>query len=138
MLRTLCQHRKNRRFHAICDSAYGGQSVLWRLIEGPPTPVTELRPGIPRELVAICEKAMARDGKQRYPDMSALAKDLSAFMEQRVVEAYETGAWAEARKWVRRNKGLATTLAASLVLALGATGSVGYVQAAGRREAEHR
>lgn len=28
MLRILCQHRKNRRFHAICDSAYGGQSVL--------------------------------------------------------------------------------------------------------------
>jgi SRSO17 transposase len=28
MLRILCGHRKNRRFHAICDSAYGGQSVL--------------------------------------------------------------------------------------------------------------
>lgn len=31
MLRVLCRHRQNRRFHAICDSAYGGQSVLGHL-----------------------------------------------------------------------------------------------------------
>lgn len=31
MLTLLCQHRKNRRFHAIADSAYGGQSVLCHL-----------------------------------------------------------------------------------------------------------
>lgn len=28
MLSILCQHRQNRRFHAVADSAYGGQSVL--------------------------------------------------------------------------------------------------------------
>jgi hypothetical protein len=31
MLRILCQHRANRRFHALADSAYGGQSVLGEL-----------------------------------------------------------------------------------------------------------
>lgn len=31
MLHVLCNYRKNRRFHAIADSAYGGQSVLCRL-----------------------------------------------------------------------------------------------------------
>ncbi|HEY3395429.1 MAG TPA: transposase [Lacipirellulaceae bacterium] len=31
MLHLLCSHRKNRRFHAICDSTYGGQSVLCQL-----------------------------------------------------------------------------------------------------------
>jgi len=31
MLRVLCNHRQNRRFHAIADSAYGGQSVLAHL-----------------------------------------------------------------------------------------------------------
>lgn len=31
MLGVLCRHRKNRRFHAVADSAYGGQSVLNRL-----------------------------------------------------------------------------------------------------------
>lgn len=31
LLRILCKHRANRRFHALVDSAYGGQSVLGRL-----------------------------------------------------------------------------------------------------------
>lgn len=31
MLRLLCGHRKNRRFHALADSLYGGQSVLAEL-----------------------------------------------------------------------------------------------------------
>ena len=31
MLRLLCRHRQNRRFHAVADSAYGGQSVLANL-----------------------------------------------------------------------------------------------------------
>jgi hypothetical protein len=31
MLEVLCRHRKNRRFHAIADSAYGGKGVLGNL-----------------------------------------------------------------------------------------------------------
>jgi hypothetical protein len=31
MLGILCRHRQNRRFHALADSAYGGQSVLSQL-----------------------------------------------------------------------------------------------------------
>jgi hypothetical protein len=31
MLHVLCNHRKNKRFHAVADSAYGGQSVLCHL-----------------------------------------------------------------------------------------------------------
>ncbi|MGH7487751.1 MAG: transposase, partial [bacterium] len=31
LLQRLCEHRKNKRFHAVADSAYGGQSVLGRL-----------------------------------------------------------------------------------------------------------
>jgi len=31
MLRLLCRHRQNRRFHAVVDSAYGGRNVLGNL-----------------------------------------------------------------------------------------------------------
>jgi hypothetical protein len=31
MLEVLCEHRQNKRFHAIADSAYGGKSVLGNL-----------------------------------------------------------------------------------------------------------
>jgi formylglycine-generating enzyme required for sulfatase activity len=59
---------------------------------------------------------MARNPERRYPDMGALAADLSAYVEHRVVRAYETGAVAELRKWVERNRGLAAALASALAL----------------------
>ena len=77
--------------------------------KGPPDPVHARATDIPAELVAICEKAMARNPRARYADMLELAEDLRAFLEHRVVQAYETGALAELRKWVRRNRRLAGT-----------------------------
>ena len=59
---------------------------------------------------------MAREASARYADMPALADDLAAYVEGRVVRTYETGAWAEAKKWVRRNKPLALSLAGAVVL----------------------
>jgi len=106
--------------------------AIWRWVqEGPPKTLHQLSPSTPAELVAICEKAMSREISARYPDMAALAEDLAAYVEGRVVRAYEAGAWAEAKKWVRRNTALAAALAAGvLVLVAGlATSSGLYVRA---------
>ncbi len=100
-------------------AAISPRQVLWRLIEGPPVPAHALKKGLPAELVAIQEKAMARQPAARYRDMSELAEDLSAFLEQRVVSAFQTGAVAELRKWTQRNKPLAAALAAVLVVLVG-------------------
>ena len=94
-------------------------AILRRVQEGPPASVSRLAPDAPAELVAICEKAMARDPTARYADMSMLAEDLRAYLERRVVAAYETGAVAELRKWVVRNKPLAAALAAGVLLLAG-------------------
>ncbi len=112
--------------------------VLIRLMKGPPTPVHELNPDVPPELVAICEKAMERDLDDRYESMEDLADDLRAYLERRVVRAYETGAVAELRKWVARNKALAATAAVAILSALGGLGATGYVQAEGRRAADEQ
>jgi formylglycine-generating enzyme required for sulfatase activity/serine/threonine protein kinase len=111
-------------------------AIWYRVQEGPPTPLHELAPDQPAELIAICEKAMARDPARRYRDMSELGEDLRAFLEQRVVGAYETGALAELRKWVQRNRPLAASLAAAIVLALVGLGGIGYVEARSRRTEE--
>ena len=97
--------------------------VLRWVQEAAPRSLHELRSDLPPELVAICERAMDRDRSKRYADMGALAEDLSAFIEGRVVHAYETGAWAESRKWVRRNRSLAAALALVLVLLAGGLGA---------------
>ncbi|NOT29767.1 MAG: SUMF1/EgtB/PvdO family nonheme iron enzyme, partial [Planctomycetes bacterium] len=54
--------------------------------------------------------------EQRYPGMGALAEDLRAFLEGRVVRAHATGPLVELRKWVGRNRSFAGVL-----LALGAS-----------------
>jgi len=95
------------------------QRAIWaRVQEGPPASLNQVAREAPAELVAICEKAMAREIKDRYPDMTALARDLRAYLENRVVSAYESGPIAELRKWVKRNKALAATAAAALLAVL--------------------
>ncbi len=94
----------------------GPRRVLARLEQGPPAPLHERAPGAPAELIAICERAMARDARDRYASVIDLAEDLRAYVEQRVVKAYETGAVAELRKWIVRNRALATAMVAVVVL----------------------
>jgi len=81
----------------------------------PPTPIEAVAADAPPELAAICDRAMARDPGQRYASMSAFGDDLRSYLEGRVVAAYETGAWAELRKWVRRNRAVAASIAVALV-----------------------
>ncbi len=90
------------------------RTVLSMVCQGPPATLISQRKDIPAELVAICEKAMSRDSTKRYPDTMSLGDDLRAYLENRVVGAYETGAFAEAKKWMARNKGLAAASTAAL------------------------
>jgi len=90
--------------------------AVWQLVQlGPPPPLRDLARGVPEELEAICEKAMAQKPENRYADVEALALDLRAYLESRVVRAHRTGAVAEFTKWVARNKGMAAAIAATLV-----------------------
>ncbi|MCE9592597.1 MAG: SUMF1/EgtB/PvdO family nonheme iron enzyme [Planctomycetes bacterium] len=124
------------------------KEVLARVVEGPPRSLSSIDHTLPAELVAICEKATAREPHARYPDMLALADDLRAYLERRVVAAYEAGALAEMKKWIARNKALATASAGvvvSLLIGLIVSSSL-YVKAdratdladAKAKEAEHR
>jgi serine/threonine protein kinase/formylglycine-generating enzyme required for sulfatase activity len=100
----------------VRDGESASNYAVWRWVrEGPPAPLLQECPHAPAELAAICERAMQREPAARYPDMAALADDLSAFLEGRVVEAFESGALAEARKWVRRNPALSGALGAALL-----------------------
>jgi formylglycine-generating enzyme required for sulfatase activity/serine/threonine protein kinase len=98
--------------------------ILEDLAEGPPKAIEELQKGVPAELVAIVGKAMARERDGRYPTTAALAADLRAFLAMRAVQAYRTGALVELKLWVRRNKPLAASLlAAMLILVVGIVAS---------------
>ncbi len=94
--------------------------ILLRLTQGPPQSLAALNASLPGEFLAICEKAMARHPAARYADMAAMALDLRAFLDQRVVQAYRVGAWQEFKKWCRRNRTAAWLAATALVLLVSA------------------
>jgi formylglycine-generating enzyme required for sulfatase activity len=96
-------------YHEFASSTRASE-LLEHVKAGPPWPIEELAPGQPAELLAICRKAMQRERERRYPSMEALANDLRDFHEGRVVRALESGAWAELRKWIGRNRRTAAAL----------------------------
>lgn len=115
--------------------------VLTRILAGPPPGLEGLNANTPPELIAICEKAMARERKARYSDMLLLAADLRAFLEGRVVSAFEAGTWAQARKWVQRNRALSFAAAAGVLALVGGLSAslwLGQRSAKNARLAEER
>jgi len=123
---------------------YGGEAsrspmeILEALGAGPPPPLRSLDADVPPELEAVCERAMERDPARRYPDVMALAGDLRAFLEGRVVAAYESGAVAELRKWVARNRATAAAAAAAVLLAIAGSIGVTVSEASRRAQVEER
>ncbi len=81
------------------------------VLGSPPTPLGQLQLSAPRELLAICAKAMATAPDERYENVMAMADDLRAFLEGHVVRAYATGTFARLRKWTQRNRNLAAAIA---------------------------
>ena len=123
--------------HPPYDPTGKTDSELRREIESrDPKPIEQLDRNVPSELVAICESAMARNLEERYGTMDKLQADLQAFLDRRVVKAYETGPWAEFRKWVTRNKTAAASLAAAILAIVGGLAFSGAVQAKARDDIE--
>ena len=112
--------------------------ILRDVVDGPPKRIEELQKGVPAELVAIVERAMHRERDGRYPNVLELAADVRAFLAQRVVKAYRTGAIVEMKLWVRRNRALAGSLAAAvLILVAGIAGtSTFWLEANARARSE--
>ena len=116
-LGTLLYHLLAGHMPYVQPGICANQHAIWRWVqEGPPIPLSRAARGAPAELTAICEKAMSRTLADRYADMEELALDLRAFLENRVVAAYESGAVAELKHWVKRNRGVTATAAAAAVI----------------------
>ncbi|HEV8114046.1 MAG TPA: bifunctional serine/threonine-protein kinase/formylglycine-generating enzyme family protein [Planctomycetota bacterium] len=107
--------------------------VVARVLAGPPAALHRLDAELPGELVAICEKAMARDPSDRYADMREMAADLRAYLESRVVQAYRTGASARIAKWVARNRWLSVAILAAVVIAISASAAIVTLQRRSQR-----
>ncbi|HEY1554388.1 MAG TPA: protein kinase [Kofleriaceae bacterium] len=90
--------------------------------ERAPRPLGELAQEIPRELVAIVERAMAFRAADRYADARQLADDLKQFQTGGLVGAYEYTAWLRVRRWVRKHRAVvsAAAIGAAALIVVGA------------------
>lgn len=117
------------------DSASTGpHDVLSAVRAGPPPPFDRKAGAIPAELAAICAKAMARERERRYQSMMALANDLRAWLEGRVVGAYRTGPVAHLVKWSARQRLAAGLLLLLLIVSASSAATLGFLY----RQSEHR
>lgn len=112
------------------------RQVLERLRSGPPLPLPAASRDAPQELVAICNRAMARPKAARYADAVALAEDLRAWLDGRVVRAYQSGALAELKSWIRRNRLAALSQASAVILLVVGLLAVITVQEQARRRVQ--
>ena len=79
---------------------------------------------VPVALQAVTLKAMATDRTKRYASVEAFAADIEAYQNGFATSAEDAGAWKRVKLWVGRNKVLAGSAAAMLVVVSGFTAKV--------------
>ena len=86
-------------------------------------PLAEREPGIPLDLIAIAEKALARRAEERYADGQAFADDLRRFQTGQLVAAHEYTTLQLVRRWLRRHR-TSVLISAAFTIALIVAGAV--------------
>jgi WD40 repeat protein len=105
------------------------EEVLRRVRDGELPPLARVAPGLPRDLIAIVDKAMARAPAERYPTAKQMAEDLRRFHTGQLVEAHDYTAWQRVARWVRRRRALvvAAAIGVAAVAAIGVASVVRIV-----------
>jgi hypothetical protein len=92
-----------------------------------PRPVQQLVPEVPRDLAALCEKAMAPRREDRYPSAESLAADLDAWLHGRQVSAHVYRPTELLTRFVKANR-VTVLVAAAAFVALLALGVASYLR----------
>ncbi|HEY4182598.1 MAG TPA: serine/threonine-protein kinase [Kofleriaceae bacterium] len=99
-----------------------GDDLIEYVAARPVVPIGRLVRGIPTELAAIVDKALAFDIAQRYPDAAALAEELRRFLAGQLVAAHEYTLRERVVRLIKRNRtAVAVGLLALVVLAVVST-----------------
>jgi WD40 repeat protein/serine/threonine protein kinase len=98
-------------------SPYGGEvpaDVVRQVIAGPPRRLLSYDKRTPDDLLAIVDKAMARDRSHRYRNGTELASDLKLLQAGQLVAATRYSTLALTKRWMNRHRAPLLTAAALL------------------------
>jgi WD40 repeat protein len=99
-------------------------AVRAQILRGRPKALRKLEPNLGPELVAIAERALARDKSERYPDAKHLATDLDAFMSGSRVLAHQYSMFDLVRRFARRHRAASWVALLAIVVLVGVAGSL--------------
>jgi len=122
-----------RPFATVTDLA----DLVEHVAKHAPARIAELVPEAPAELIAIAEKAMARDASERYPTAEGLARDLRQFQAGKLVAAHSYSRMQLLRRWIARNAA-AVAVASAALLVLAITGVLAFRKIASERDEARR
>ena len=91
-------------------------AVLTAVLAGPPQSLATRGLELPADLIAIVDKAMAREAADRYPTAKQLAEDLKKFQTGQLVAAHRYTRLQLALRWLRRHR--AASVAALAIVAV--------------------
>ena len=89
--------------------------IIRQLLESEPIGPRKVEASVPRDLEAICLKALSKEPDQRYPSVLHFAEDLRRWQTNMPVHACRISPLTRAAKWTRRNKLTAAGLSALVV-----------------------
>ncbi|HEU0037148.1 MAG TPA: serine/threonine-protein kinase [Kofleriaceae bacterium] len=116
-----------------------GNEVLEQVKTQPCRAVRAREPGAPADLVAIVDKAMARDPADRYADAGELAQDLARFQTGQLVAAHHYTPPQLFWRWLRRHRiAVAVAVIAMIALVVGGAVSVSRILHAQAQDARRR
>jgi len=109
--------------------------LLEAIRRAPPPPLAELRPDLPRDILAVVETAMARAPELRYRTAREFALDLARARRGERVQSRRTSRWRLAGDWIRRNRAVAI-VALVVAVATAVTGAMATLVGAAHIEME--
>ena len=90
--------------------------ILDKIKNHKPLPLKIVDPGIPTDLQTVVEKSIEKDPRKRYQTASEFSEDLRLFLDGRPIKARRVSHLEQFVSWGRRNPGIATSLAAVILL----------------------
>jgi eukaryotic-like serine/threonine-protein kinase len=88
-------------------------SLLRAIVDEPVVPLQAKRPGLPRDLAVVCQKALEKLPGARYASAGAMADDLRCWLQGYAISARPVGAAGRLWRWSKRHP-----LSAALALIL--------------------